>query len=322
MTDRFTTDQGDAASGGPHGGGVDRDELLQLAELEARGLIEPAEELRLERLFAAASPSLQAEVRSMQERLALEPTLRSDEMPGESLRLRTLGRVAHAIEQEAAGAAPIAMIGPRLLHSKTDGVKEGLRIDGAKIESGKTDGARREQMSLDAVRSIIDGITRERERLQIVRQPYWRAAAFFLLAALCVSVYFNWRYVAVSEKLAGFANAAIIDADMRMIASTMAGFDFGAARHLDLKRIQGAQKAHVEIFTDPNSGRVAVLGVGFDVGETLEIVIRDPEGGAPHIQQFRVDAMGFGKVCEVPAEFARAGLVEVRNGAGATLFTA
>jgi hypothetical protein len=92
--------------------------------------------------------------------------------------------------------------------------------------------------------------------------------------------------------------------------------------HLDLKRIQGARKAHVEIFADPDSGRIAVLGVGFDVGETLEIVIRDPEGGPPHIQQFRVASMGFGKVCEVPAEFARAGLVEIRNGSGAMLFTA
>lgn len=293
MTDWSTTEQG----------GVDRDELLQLAELEARGLIEPTEEIRLERLFAAATPSLQAEVRAMQERLVLEPTLRSDESPSDSLRLRTLGRVAHAIEQESASAAPIATIGPRLARSRTDD-------------------SRGEHMSIDAVRSIIDGINRERERLQTVRQPYWRAAAFFLLAALCVSVYFNTRYVAVSEKLAGFANAEIIDADMRSIASTMAGFDFARARHLDLKRIQTDHKAHVEIFTDPDSGRVAVLGVGFDVGETLEIVIRDPEGGAPHVQQFRVTAMGFGKVCEVPADFARAGLVEIRNGAGATLFTA
>ena len=303
MTDRFTTDPSDLTPGGPLGGGVDRDELMQLAELEARGLIEPTEDLRLERLFAAASPSLQAEVRSLQERLVLEPSLRSDETPSESLRLRTLGRVAHAIEQESAAAAPIAMIGPRAATAQA-------------TRSG------RDQISVDAVRSIIDGISRERERLQTVRQPYGRAAAFFLLAALCVSVYFNWRYVSVSEKLASFANAEIIDADMRAIASTMAGFDFGHARHLDLKRIQGARKAHVEIFADPDSGRIAVLGVGFDVGETLEIVIRDPEGGPPHIQQFRVSSMGFGKVCEVPAEFARAGLVEIRNGSGAMLFTA
>lgn len=295
MTDRYSKEP-DAAS-------ADREELLHLAELEAHGLTEPLESQRLERLFSAAAPSVQAEVVALQERIALEPAFRSDELPPESLRLRTLGRVAHAIEQESAAAAPIATIGPR-------------------ATAARASDARRDQMSVDAVRSIIDGITRERERLQTVRQPYWRAAAFFLLAALCVSVYFNARYVSVSEKLANFANAEIIDKDMRVIASTMAGFDFGRAEHIDLKRIQGAQKAHVEIFSDPESGRVAVLGVGFEVGETLEIVIRDPEGGSPYTQQFRVTAMGFGKVCEVPADVARAGLVEIRNGAGATLFTA
>jgi hypothetical protein len=297
MSDRFSTDQ---FSSGKEDR-FDPDELRQLAELQARGVCDAAEESRLERLFAAAAPSLQAEVIAIQERIALDPSLRSGEQPADSLRLRTLARVAHAVEQETAGAAPIATIGPRQ-HSSV--------------------GARRDQMSVDAVHSIIDGIARERDRLHAVRQPYWRAAAFFVLAALCVSVYFNWRYVALSEKLAGYANADFVDKDVRKIAASMAGFDFGRASHVDLKRIQGASTAHVEIFTDPDTGRVAILGVGFEEGETLEIVVRDPEGGLPYTQQVRVTGMGFGRVCEVSAELARAGLVEIRNGSGATLFTA
>lgn len=295
MTDRYSTDSETAAA--------DREELLHLAELEARGLIEAAESQRLERLFAAAVPSMQAEVIALQESLALEPSLRSDELPPDSLRLRTLGRVAQAIEQESAAAAPIATIGPRT----------------ASARGGDT---RRDQMSVDAVRSIIDGITRERERLQTVRQPIWRVAAFALFAALAVSAFHNWYYKSLSDKLAGYANADFVDTDMRKIASSMAGFDFGRARHLDLKRIQGDLKAHVEIFADAESGRIAILGVGFEDGDTLEIVVRDPEGGLPHTQQVRVTGMGFGRVCEVPADFARAGLVEIRSGAGATLFTA
>jgi hypothetical protein len=295
MTDRYSNDP-DAAS-------ADREELLHLAELEARGLTEAAESQRLERLFAAAVPSLQAEVIALQETLALEPSLRSAELPPESLRLRTLGRVAQAIELETSAAAPIATIGPRVGAARS------------------TDG-RRDQMSVDAVRSIIDGITRERERLQTVRQPIWRVAAFLLFAAMAVSAYHNWEYASLSEKLAGYANADFVDKDMRRIASDMAGFDFGRARHLDLKRIQGSSKAHVEIFADAEDGRIAILGVGFEDGETLEIVIRDPEGGLPYTQQVRVTGMGFGRVCEVSAELARAGLVEIRNGSGATLVTA
>jgi hypothetical protein len=301
MTDRHSNDQEYEKIQGA--ASADREELLHLAELEARGLIEAAESQRLERLFAAAAPSVQAEVMALQEKLVLEPSLRSDKLPAESLRLRTLGRIAQAVEQESAAAAPIATIGPR-------------------AGAARASDARRDQMSVDAVRSIIDGITRERERLQTVRQPVWRVAAFLLFAALAVSAYHNWEYISLSRKLAGYANADFVDKDMREIAVAMAGFDFGRARHLDLKRIQGAPSAHVEIFTDPDTGRVAVLGVGFDDGETLEIVIRDPEGGLPHIQQVRVSGMGFGRLCEVPADFARAGLVEIRSGSGATLFTA
>lgn len=298
MSDRISTEHNDGFDTDPFAAG----ELRQLAELQARGLTDAAEDARLERLFAMATPSLQAEVVALQERIALDPSLRSVELPSDSLRLRTLAHVVHAAEQEGAAAAPIATIGPR--------------------QAPVAGGAKREQMSMDAVHSIIDGIARERDRLQAVRQPYWRAAAFFLLAALCASVYFNWRYATVSERLAGYAISEVIDEDMRSIASSIAGFDFGRARHLDLKRLRGAEKAHVEIFTDPESGRIAVLGIGFDVGETLEIVIRDPEGGAPYTQQFRVTAAGFGKLCEVPIACARAGLVEIRNGSGATLFTA
>ena len=279
---------------------VDRDELLQLAELEVRAVTEPVESARLERLFAAASPSLQAEVIALQSRLAVDPAFLSRELPPDSLRLRTLGRVAHAIDQESAVAKPIATIGPRSPASSRDGAS----------------------ISPDSLRSIIDSIARERERLQVVRQPYWRAAAFFLLAALCVSIFFNWRYVTVSEKLASYANGEVIDADMRTIANSIAGFDFGRSRHVDLIRLDAAPSAHVEIFADADSGRIAVLGMGFDVGETLEIVIRDPEGGAPYTQRFRATAAGFGAVCSVAPAMARAGIVEIRNGDGVTLFRA
>ncbi|MFZ9916151.1 MAG: hypothetical protein ACO3IB_12575, partial [Phycisphaerales bacterium] len=88
-----------------------RDELLELATLEALGQLDEVEEARLDRAFRAASPSLQDEIRELQLRVATDPALRSSEPPPSSLRLRTLARVAHAIEEDAAAAAPIATIG-------------------------------------------------------------------------------------------------------------------------------------------------------------------------------------------------------------------
>lgn len=284
---------------------VDRDELLTLAELEIQGMIDPVESARLERLFRAAVPSVQAEMVALQSRLALDPVLLSGERPPESLRLRTLARVAQVIDEESGAAAPIATIGPKSAGSASS--RDALAPSG---------------LTPEGLRSIIDSISRERERLHAFRQPYWRAAAFFLLAALCVSIYFNWRYVAVSDKLASFASSEVVDAELRAIATGMVGFDFGRSKQVNLVPLVSATSAHVQIFTDVEEGRIAVIGMGFDAGETLEIVIRNPEGGDPFTQRFRVNAMGFGKVCDVGATMARAGIVEIRNGDGVTLFRA
>jgi hypothetical protein len=282
----------------------DRAELLQLAELEALALVDadedPVASARLERLFDAAPPSVQAEARALQERFATDPLLRSAELPSDSLRLRTIARVVHASEEESRAAAPIATIGPR---QAVRGGKQGDRF------------------SFDEVRSIIDGISRERDRMQSVRQPYWRVAAFILLAALSVSLLFNWRYVDVSEKFARFTVGEVIDAEMRALATDLAGFDFARAEHRVLVAVSPNATGCGSVYVDAASGRVAVLGLGFAPGETLEIVVRDSDSGLSHSQRF-LAAAGFGKICEMPAELARRGTVEIRDSSGTVLFRA
>jgi len=281
----------------------DRAELLRLAEDEAYGLVrsddDPVEAARLERLFHAAPPSVQAEVRALQERIATDPLLRSAQLPAESLRLRTTARVMHASEEESKAAAPIATIGPR---------------DAAA-------GQRGDRFSFDEVRSIIDGISRERDRMQSVRQPYWRVASFLLLAALGVSLSFNWWYVDLSGKLAGYIVGEAIDADMRAVAAEFAGFDFAAAEHRALVAVAPLATGGGSVYVDASTGRVAVIGIGFLPGESLEIVVRDDESGLSHSHRF-LSASGFGKVCEVPAELARRGTIEIRDASGAVLYRA
>jgi hypothetical protein len=305
------TARGSAPQAEPNSERIDRDELLALAELEMCGMTDAVESARLERLFSGAVPSLQSDVLALQARLAIDPVLRSGELPPESLRLRTLARVAQAIDEEGGAAAPIATIGRK----GTAGVSAGLA--GAGVGSPS-----RDVLTPEGLRSVIDSIARERERLHAFRQPYWRAAAFFLLAALCVSIYFNSRYVAVSEKLATFASGEVIDSELRALATGMVGFDFGRAQQLNLVSLSPSPSGHVQIFTDASSGRIAVIGLGFAADETLEIVIRNPEGGDPFTHRFRVSAMGFGKVYDVGSTMARAAIVEIRNGDGVTLFRA
>ena len=88
-----------------------RDELRELATLEVIGCLDEVESARLERLFEAARPSVQSEVRALQAQIAVEPSLRSAEAVPEDLRLRVLARLATAIEEAERAQAPLASIG-------------------------------------------------------------------------------------------------------------------------------------------------------------------------------------------------------------------
>ena len=76
---------------------ISREELLELAVADAIGVLDEVDTARFERVFSSAAPSLQAEVRVAQDRVALDRMLLVDEQPPASLRLKTLARVAAAI---------------------------------------------------------------------------------------------------------------------------------------------------------------------------------------------------------------------------------
>jgi hypothetical protein len=145
-----------------------REEMLDLAAADAIGALDAVEQARFERAFIASAPSLQADIRAVQDRivqdhLAAGSVFRSSEQPPASLRLKTLARVASAIEAE--GAAPIAVIGPARGASRA---------------------------SSDAREGTRDALLREiLERTELERRPtqhLWRVAALFLFAALVVAL--------------------------------------------------------------------------------------------------------------------------------------
>lgn len=282
-----------------------RDELRELATLEVIGCLDEVESARLERLFEAARPSVQSEVRALQAQLAVEPSLRSAEAVPEDLRLRVLARLATAIEEAERAQAPLASIG---------------RVRGREPADERSSMA-----SVDEVLRRVEETQVEatRRSLAAQRTGWWaRAAILFLLASLAVSLFFNWRYTRLSEKVLGFANAAIIDADMRALVASMGAFDFGAARHIDLRPMVAGVRGHVQVFADADSGRIAVLGVGLSAGETLEIVAFGADGEMPVTHAFRVETTAFGKLVEVPASFAANPRIEIRDAWGSVLFAA
>lgn len=88
-----------------------RDELLELAALEAYGLLDDYESTLFNRSYHLASPAVKQEIMRLQEHLAADESLLPDETPPDHLREQILAAVNDAIEREVPG--PIANIGRR-----------------------------------------------------------------------------------------------------------------------------------------------------------------------------------------------------------------
>lgn len=202
---------------------ISREELLELAVADALGVLDEVDTARFERVFSSAAPSLQAEVRVAQDRVALDRMLLVDEQPPASLRLKTLARVAAAIELEAAGAAPIAMIGPARGHTADRAVAGAVAV---------SDNSPREFIDHESREAIVREIL---ERSAMERRPpqhLWRAAALFLFAALVVALYFQSEQRAISERMMNFVDGRLSEDAMRAIGRATLGFDFEHARQL------------------------------------------------------------------------------------------
>ena len=263
------------------GTNISREELLELATADALGVIDEVDSARFERAFAASVPSLQAEVRALQDRIAVDPNLLSTEQAPASLRLKTLAHVAAAREEHA--APPIATIGPaRPVGSRASGT--------------------RQQIDRDAlVREILERTALERRPTQHV----WRAAALFLFAALVVALYFESQQRATSARLMDFVDRKLVDEAMQAVASATAGFDFAQSRELAVLDAAGNRAKLVRAYLDESSGRVCVVGFGFNAtGRHVSVSHASGTKGPSQIALASsvVEERGFAVVFDRPAD--------------------
>jgi hypothetical protein len=91
----------------------DKKQLLELAVLDAHGLLEPLESDLFNSAFLDAPVSFQEEVQKITEKLALDTSLLPEDLPDATLRRRVLDAVAKAADDEASRLAPLALIGAR-----------------------------------------------------------------------------------------------------------------------------------------------------------------------------------------------------------------
>lgn len=311
---------------------ITRDELLELAIADAMGVLDTVDSARFERAFAAAVPSLQAEVRAMQDRVVADRALLSDELPPASLRLKTLARVASAIEHERAAAAPIATIGPSRVTRGMQGVPadevrlgnagldaghdagldaghdvaglEDARLADARLAEARVDGAREQRVRDILKREILERAAHERRPTQHL----WRAAALFLFAALAVSLYFQVEQRRISNRLMDLVDGKLVDDALHAIARTTEGFNFVAARELRVVDAGGRDSKLVHAYLDESSNRVCVVAFGVaESGNPVRVVAGDPKRPVPVVASI-VENRGFSVIFDLPPEQTSLGL--------------
>ena len=273
------------------GTNISREELLELAAADAIGALGEVDAARFERAFDAASPSLQSELRSLQERIAADPMFLSAEHPAASLRLKVLARVASAMDE--ASAKPIATIGPASASTSA------LRRDGSDDRDA-------------LLRELLERSTRESRPTQHV----WRAAALFLFAALMVALYFNAEQRRISDRLIDFVDRQLTDGAGREIAQLASGFDVAKARPLVVRDSAGAAVQHIHAYIDADSNRVFVYGMGL-TDPARAVIVRAGQSAAPlTLAASTVNDRGFAVMFEMPE--SRQG---IRLEIGASVYT-
>jgi hypothetical protein len=164
---------------------MNREELIELAALDAYGLLDQYDAAIYTRSLLDASAAVQDEVRQLQAAIALDESLLPDDMPPAELRGQVLGAVRRAIEQEASRLAPIATIGRRPAAAA-----------GAVATAPAVAPARLSRLG----RLVFGG-----------QSPMWRAASFALAGALVALFLSYGRALSYNEQI---TRAAIQQRDL------------------------------------------------------------------------------------------------------------
>ena len=149
---------------------MSREEMLELAQLDALGLLDEFESQAFNRYFHRATAALQEEIRALQAVIAADTSLLPAEEPVDTLGPRVVRAVKDSVAAEQAALAPIASIGPRRQFGAGHDAGQGMELMEARLVQ--------QEARADAMRWTRSART-------------WRAASFVLGGLFLVSMYFN-----------------------------------------------------------------------------------------------------------------------------------
>ncbi len=209
-----------------------REELIELAGLDAYGLLDEYEAALYTRSFHHAPATVQDEVLELQAKLAIDDSFLPEELPQADLRGRVLGAVREAIEQETSELEPIASIGRR-----PSVVDRPTRV---------------------ASFTVSPASARSLSRFVLGGAGVWRAAAFVLCGAVIVLAYFWSDARREGERISTLAISEITSVQLeRLLGPTAKDFLFDPA--LQTTVLHAVEPAHN---SGPGARSVMLIGSG------------------------------------------------------------
>ncbi|MEE8153713.1 MAG: hypothetical protein V3T53_02005 [Phycisphaerales bacterium] len=261
-----------------------RQELLELAALDALGLLDRYEAALYTRSFHYASAPVQDEIVRLQAEIASDESLLPLDEPDSSLRERVLRKVAEAIEREASEFAPLATIGRRRRHG-----------------SGETGG------------HLAFGASGQ----------FWRAAAFIMAGAVVVLAYFFAEANRSSNQIARLALMDDTEQLAVVLGPMGRGFVVGDNQKIALRPKNGGKFVGAVYVNDATKqafvffdGLARTGGAAY----TLRVVLED--GSTEDLDRFRSSGLFSGfRVAKFPTNLLAITRWEITNLAGAVLLS-
>ena len=270
-----------------------RDELLELAELDALGALDTVEQARFERGLRDASPALRAELHAIQDAAVLDPIGLCDEEPEAGLKYKVMARIADAVTESESELAPIASIGRPAAAQRPATIAAPIASPivapaplapaalAAPLAPAASAAAARDADVLQRVAEAATQTELERLRAMLDRSRshgyMLRAACIALASCLVVAGYALVRQESLSEKVTLAAISASSREELKaLLGPTIEPFLRDGVPSAALAGTGPSSTGGVIFWYDPATSNAFIVMAGVDSSRTFEVSVSDP----------------------------------------------
>lgn len=278
---------------------MNRDELLELAPLDALGLLDEVEAAMFHRAFHQASPSVQAEIIELQTHFATSEHFLSGDEPRPILRRKVLLTLEEAFDESAESLRPIAQIGGRVAVAPQATREQDVVADV------------RDPGQIAAFRALMEEFAERNARAAARTTHFWRAAAIVLAAGLVVSLSVLRQTSESANRIYDLVVSQGIEKQIGDLVPSLPAYASAGDRTYSMQPTSGPTSAgepglaSALIFVDSMHGQVVVaaFGLGRSVPGTYSLRAVDGDGNSHEISRLEGDRFLAGAVGTIPEGF-------------------